>query len=123
MFAGGALPMTRVTLRALFIFPALMLAVSATSQEIGQLESYGGKGKLYYVFRNDDTTVERYLLSRQSFGTEDGSGYQGDINVVYTYYDGAFETRLISYVVHCRHADQNSIDAMTYQGDALNPIN
>ena len=115
--------MIRAALRVLFIFPVFVLALSAAAQEIGQLELYGGKGKLYYVFRSGDTTIERYLLSRQSFGTEDGSGYQGDINIVYTYYDGAFEMRLISYVVHCLHPDPSGIDAKTYQGDELNPIN
>lgn len=112
------------TLRAVLASSAIaLLSLSAAGQEIGQLQSYGSKGKLYYAFRNDDTTVERYLLSRQSFATEDGSGYQGDINVVYTYYDGAFEMRLISYLVHCFATDPSGIDARTYQGDALNPIN
>jgi hypothetical protein len=78
---------------------------------------------LYYAFAKDDASVERYLLTRQSFGNEESSGYNGDINVVYTYYDGAFETRLISYLVNCSAAVPSGLMTMTYQGDQSNPLN
>jgi hypothetical protein len=110
----------------LAIGSALLVASAGSGSPqivVGDVQSYGQPGRLFYAFLSADVTIERYLLSKQRFTTEDGSGYQGDINVVYTYYGGAYEDRLISYVVHCISPNPSLIEAMTYQGDIANPIN
>ncbi len=115
--------MIRATQLATLCIPVIGLFGPACAQVAGQVQSYGQSGKLYYVYRTPDVTIERYLLTRKMYSGEDGFGYEGDANVVYTYYAGAFETRLISYSVACSGADQTQLEARTYQGDPQSPIN
>jgi len=115
--------MVRAAQLAILCIPVIGLFGPAGAQGVGQVQSYGQSGKLYYVYKTPDVTIERYLLTRQMYSGEDGFGYEGDVNVVYTYYAGAFETRLISYSVACSGVDQNQLEARTYQGDPQSPMN
>lgn len=107
-------------LRAGLFFGAIVVSGATVAQDSAPVESFGENGKLYHVYRSPQVTEERFLLTRRPFGTEEGSGYEGDIRVVYTYPGDVFETRLVSYVVQCTG---EQIEARTYQGDSQNPIN
>jgi hypothetical protein len=80
------------------------LNASAWCQEIGGVETFGGKGRLYSTGSND-----HYLISRQSYATEDSSGYEGRLRIVKKYGGGAYEEILMDYTARC-----NAYDKMIY---------
>ena len=63
-----------------------MLGSVTHSQELGSIETFGTNGRLYSLDKN-----EHYLLTRQSYGTEDLTGYQGQIRLVINYEGGGYE--------------------------------
>ena len=70
--------------------------VSASAQEVGNLESFGQDGRLYSTSGD-----EYYLLSRQSYTSEDSRGYQGQVRIVKKYPGGGYEIKMKDYVARC----------------------
>jgi len=66
------------------------------AQEMGKLETFGADGKLY-----SSDPDEYYLLSRQSYGTEDSSGFSGRIRIKKNYAGGGYEILLRDYTARC----------------------
>jgi hypothetical protein len=82
---------------AVFVFAALVaLAARAFSQEIGPIQSYGPEGRLYSSGPDDS-----YLLTRQSYATEDSTGYFGQIRIVKKYENGGYEEKIMDYSARC----------------------
>jgi hypothetical protein len=85
---------------------ALWAAIAATlisgptsithSQEMGPLETYGSDGRFF-----SSGSIDYYLLSRQSYATEDSSGYQGQVRAVKKYEAGAYEVLTKDYIAQC----------------------
>lgn len=85
----------------LFAFAAsVTTANSASSQERGVVVNFGLDGRLY--------STDRYLLTRQSYGTEDSVGYEGQFRVVKRYEGGGYELETYDYLARCRAVDSNS---------------
>ncbi len=76
------------------------LASAAAGQELGPLQTYGDDGRLYSRDKN-----EHYLLSRQSYVSEDSAGYQGQIRQVVNHEGGGYEVLTRGYVARCRAVD------------------
>jgi hypothetical protein len=83
-----------LALRLLIVFAILSSPLSA--QEMGALEAFGADGKLYSSGNGDC-----YLLSRQSYGTEDSSGFSGQIRITKTYPGGGYEVQTMDYTARC----------------------
>jgi hypothetical protein len=77
---------------------------AAFSQERGPLQSYGPDGRLFSA-----GTIDYFLLSRQSYLTEDSSGYEGQVRAVIKYYGGAFEIKLKDYTARCNAPFDNMV--------------
>jgi hypothetical protein len=81
----------------------------ATAQEMGRIETFGENGRMY--------APDRYLISRQSYGSEDSTGYEGKFRVVKRYDGGGYEVETFDYIARCRSVDaENSITTFP-QGD------
>lgn len=80
--------------------------VCVLAQELGPIQSFGSEGRLY--------SIDRYLLSRQSYGTEDSTGYQGQFRIVKRYDGGGYEVETFDYIARCRAVDDNS-SIMTFR--------
>ncbi len=68
----------------------------AHSQEFGPIQTFGSNGRLFSAGDND-----YFLLSRQSYATEDSTGYQGQIRVVKKYSGGGYEIKMRDYIARC----------------------
>jgi len=75
----------------------IMTTGKLCAQELGQIQSYGPEGRLY----SRDGDDEYYLLSRQSYLTEDSSGYEGQISVK-TYSGGGYQVKIMRFTARCR---------------------
>jgi hypothetical protein len=86
----------------------------AFSQEMGPVEEFGPDGRAY--------GKDRFLLSRQSYGSEDSVGYQGQIRIVKRYDGGGYELETFDYIARCRAVDSNS-ELMTFRaGNRDDPL-
>lgn len=77
---------------------------AASAQEVGELESFGQDGRLYSMGSD-----EFYLVSRQTYGTEDSVGYQGQIRIVKKYPGGGYEIKMMDYIARCRAVDGDTM--------------
>jgi hypothetical protein len=89
----------------------LVQTIFASSEELGDLKSYGQSGRLYSAGQAD-----YYLLSRQSGGTEDSAGYIGQIRIVEKYDGGAYEESIKNYTARCNAFDKRVYVAIVEQG-------
>ena len=81
---------------------ALLVSSSrAIAQERGPIESFGDDGKFFA--KSDSPTESRkyYLLTRQSYLTEDSGGYDGDARVAIDTKTGGIETKQFHYIARC----------------------
>jgi len=87
---------------------ALLLGANVTAidpslaQEVGTLQSYGTDGRLFSTGE-----IDYFLLSRQSYGTEDSIGYTGQIRIVKKYAGDGFEIQMRDYTARCTSYDEN----------------
>jgi hypothetical protein len=72
------------------------LSGAAWSQEMGPIQTFGNKGRLYSSGSDD-----YFLMSRQSYATEDSSGYEGQLRLVKKYEGGGYEEKLMDYIARC----------------------
>ncbi len=63
---------------------------------MGRLETFGSEGRLFSSGGDD-----YYLLSRQSYLTEDSGGYEGQIRVIVNYANGGYEQKMQDYIARC----------------------
>jgi hypothetical protein len=85
---------------ATFMFAVSAFGDPISSQDRGALETFGTDGRLFSAGKED-----YYLLSRQSYVSEDSSGYEGQVRVVMHYQADAYEIRLKDYLARCRSYD------------------
>jgi hypothetical protein len=99
----------------LFLFGLFFLGSDfAASQQMGPIENFGTDGRLY--------STDRYLLSRQSYGTEDSVGYEGQFRIIKRYEAGGYELETYDYIARCRSVD-NSSEIMTFRsGNREEPL-
>lgn len=84
----------RPALCALFL---LVIESSSFGQDMGRLETFGTEGRLFSSGSIDDF----FLLSRQSYLTEDSRGYEGQIRQVKKYPGGGYEIKIRDYLARC----------------------
>jgi hypothetical protein len=87
-------------LASIFFLTLIFAAPITHAQELGPLHDYGEDGRLYS--RDQD---EHYLLSRQSYGTEDSTGYEGQIRIKKNYPGGGYEVQTFRYLARCGAVD------------------
>lgn len=87
---------------------------NAHSQEMGAIQRFGPNGLLY--------STDRYLLSRQSYGTEDSTGYEGQFLIVKRHSGGGYETETFDYIARCRAVDGNSMIMTFRPGNNQEPL-
>jgi hypothetical protein len=83
-----------LSVRVLCALIVLMQVVHA--QEMGKLETFGADGKLY-----SSGADEYYLLSRQSYATEDSTGFSGQVRIKENYPGGGYEILFRDYTARC----------------------
>ena len=88
-------------------------SVSAHAQELGLLKSYGDDGRFFSGGSSDG-----YMLTRQTYATEDSSGAQGQLRIVKKYPGGGYEEFRKEYVARCRSYDNESYVVIHEIGDA-----
>lgn len=89
----------------------------AIAQELGPLQTYGADGRLF----SSSISSDYFLLSRQSYITEDSSGYGGDVRIVRKYEGGGFEIILKQYTARCAAPFDNSVQIIwSDPGDEAN---
>jgi hypothetical protein len=74
----------------------------ASAQERGSLQLFGESGRLISSVAQSDV----FLLSKQSYSSEDSFGFQGQIRIVKKYEGGGYEELIRDYVAHCSAVDQ-----------------
>lgn len=67
---------------------------------MGPIENFGADGRLY--------TTDRYLISRQSYGSDDSVGFEGQFRVVKRYEGGGYQIETFDYIARCRAVDGES---------------
>jgi hypothetical protein len=82
---------------------ALSGGMSAYGQELGSVKSYGDNGRLF-----SGGSSAAYLLTRQTYATEDSSGAQGQLRIVKKYSGGGYEEFRKEYVARCRSYDSEN---------------
>lgn len=90
-------------LAAVSVVAVLGSAQSVLSQERGPLQSFGPEGRLYSSGQD-----QHFLLSRQSYGAEDSTGYEGQVRIVVKYPTGGYEIKIRNYIVDCT-GEANSV--------------
>lgn len=73
-----------------------LIGSAAIAQEKGNPQTYGADGRQF-----SSGTIDYFLLSRESYVTEDSSGYVGDVRAVRKYEGGGYEVILKHYVARC----------------------
>ncbi len=98
----------------LFITPFVKLT---HSQELGISQTYGENGRLFSS--GDD---DYFLLSRQTYATDDSSGYQGQIRVVKKYSGGGYEIKTRDYIARCNAPFDHMVQIIWSEpGEDTNP--
>jgi hypothetical protein len=72
------------------------ISAPAVSQELGTLQSFGASGRLISTGITD-----LYILSKQSYASEDSGGFQGQLRIVKKYEGGGYEELIRDYFVRC----------------------
>jgi hypothetical protein len=86
------------------------LASPVFCQEMGRLQTFGSDGRLFSAGPND-----YFLLSRQSYVSEDSSGYEGQIRQVKKYPGGGYEIKLREYIARCVAPFDNMMYVVWYE--------
>jgi hypothetical protein len=81
-----------------------LLNPSAQSQEMGPSETFGSDGRLFSS--GDD---DYYLLSRQSYVSEDSAGYEGQLRIRRKYANGGYEIKIMDYTARCSAPFDNMV--------------
>jgi hypothetical protein len=77
---------------------------TARAQETGPLEKFGTDGRLFSSGQDD-----YFLLSKQSYVSEDSAGYSGQVRIVKKYEGGGYEIKLKNFSARCRAPFDNIV--------------
>jgi hypothetical protein len=83
---------------------------AAYAQDNGPLETFGSGGKLY-----SSGTGDHYLLTRQSYVSEDSRGFSGQIRIKKNYPGGGYEFVSMEYIARCFAPFDNWVFVSTYE--------
>jgi hypothetical protein len=96
--------MPRRTTIATAIFVWAVLGPPSGAQELGPEQNFGPDGRLYSKDQDD-----HFLLSRQSYATEDSAGYEGQIRIKKNYPGGGYELQTFRYLARCGAVDGDTM--------------
>ena len=97
----------------LLAFSVAVFAGMANAQEMGPLQTFGSDGRLFSSSGDD-----YFLLSRQSYATEDSRGYDGQIRQVKKYPGGGYEIKMRDFIARCVAPFDNMVYVVWYQPGA-----
>jgi hypothetical protein len=66
------------------------------AQQLGEVKAFGDNGRLF-----SPGSIDYYLLSIQSYMTEDSTGYLGSVRAVKKYPGGGYEIKIKDYSARC----------------------
>jgi hypothetical protein len=85
---------------ACFAILAASIFVASTGashgQQLGEIKNFGDDGRLF-----SSGNIDYYLLSIQSYMSEDSTGYLGSVRAVKKYPGGGYEIKLKDYSARC----------------------
>jgi hypothetical protein len=81
------------------------LDAAGLAQELGPLQTFGSDGRLFSA-----GTIDYFMLSRQSYATEDSSGHQGQVRAVKKFSGGGYEIILKDYIARCNAPFDNMVE-------------
>lgn len=75
----------------------LVASIAAShGQQFGEMKNFGDDGRLF-----SSGSIDYYLLSIQSYMSEDSTGYRGSVRAVKKYPGGGYEIKLKDYSARC----------------------
>jgi hypothetical protein len=113
---GGRLEAAMAAARSCFFVLLAMVLIeqeSAGSQEIGLPENLSS-GRPF--------SSDRYLLSRQSYGTENSRGYEGQFRIIKRYAGGGYQMDTFDYIARCQAVDGQSMITSFRNGNHDEPL-
>ena len=69
---------------------------TSNGQQLGEIKNFGDDGRLF-----SSGGIDYYLLSVQSYMSEDSTGYLGSVRAVKKYPGGGYEIKLKDYSARC----------------------